>query len=171
MSNTLNSPNRLGSFPLDSGKTREKFKCVWELYLIWRAEHTLLHHRAAVSTSTSVSQTPGSAHFQLLAKVEAAAREMLRMHLPRHIPFEFVMALLESTANATDRFMRADENRASDYRKLAFDVLWSGLSQKARRGSRTRPRVVRVRETDSALIDNRPLNSLTPEKMRTGHRI
>jgi hypothetical protein len=139
MSNAVNSPNQLGSFPMDSGKTREKFKCIWELYLIWRAEHALLHPRAALSTSTSVSQKLGSAHFQLLAKVEAAAREMLRTHLPRHIPFEFVMALLESTANTTDRFMRADENRTTDYRKLAFDVLWSGLSQKARRGSRTRP--------------------------------
>jgi hypothetical protein len=171
MIKTVKSSNRLGSSPLDSGKAREKFKCVWELYLIWRAEHALLHHRGSVSTSNSVSQTLGSAHFQLLAKVEAAAREMLRTHLPRHIPFEFVMALLESTANTTDRFMRADQNGASDYRKLAFDVLWSGLSQKARTGSRTRPRVVRARETDSALIDNRPLNSLTSEKMRTGHRI
>jgi hypothetical protein len=171
MSNTANSSTRLGAFPVDSGKTRDKFKSVWELYLIWRAEHALLRHRTAVSTPTSVSQTLGSAHFQLLAKVEAAAREMLRTHLPRHIPFEFVMALLESTANTTDRFMRADENRATDYRKLAFDVLWSGLSQKARTGPRTRPRVVRVRETDSALIDNRPLNSPTFERMRTGHRI
>ena len=99
---------------------REGIEHIWNLYLTWRGGDVQPHHRILVS------ERPGSG-FVLLCEIEATARVVLKAHLSEQIPFEFVMALMTSTADTTNRFMLADPPQTDRYRKLALEIFWSGL--------------------------------------------
>src|SRR5215475_2709000 len=97
--------------------TPEGVEYLWDLYLTWRGRDVQPHHRILVS------EKPGSG-FALLGEIEATARVVLRTRLPEQIPFEFVMALMKSTADTTNRFMLADPAQTERYRKLALEMFW-----------------------------------------------
>jgi hypothetical protein len=63
----------------------------------------------------------------LLGEIEETARVVLRTHLSEQIPFEFVMALMKSTADTTNRFMLANPTQTDRYRKIALEIFWNGL--------------------------------------------
>jgi hypothetical protein len=100
--------------------TREGIEYLWDLYLTWRGRNVLPHHRILVS------ERPGSG-FVLLGEIEETARVVLRTHLSEQIPFEFVMALMKSTADTTNRFMLANPTQTDRYRKIALEIFWNGL--------------------------------------------
>ena len=106
--------------PKEEG-TREGIEYLWDLYLIWRGGDIQPHHRILVS------ERPGSG-FALLGEIEATARVVLETHLSEQIPFDFVMALMKSTADTTNRFMLANPTQTERYRKLALEMFWSGLA-------------------------------------------
>ena len=101
--------------------TREGIEYLWDLYLGWRGGDVLPHHRIVVS------ERPGS-RFALLGEIEATARVVLRAHLSEQISFEFVMALMKSTADTTNRFMLANPTQTDRYRKFALEMFWNGLA-------------------------------------------
>src|SRR5215467_4093482 len=101
-------------------KTREGIEYLWDLYLTWRGKDLQPHHRILVS------EKPGSG-FLLLGEIETTARVVFRAHLPEQIPFEFVMALMKSTADTANRFMLANPTQSDSYRKLALEMFWNGL--------------------------------------------
>ena len=48
--------------------------------------------------------------------------------MPEQIPFEFVMALMKSTADTANRFMLANPTQTERYRKLALEMFWNSLA-------------------------------------------
>ena len=129
MKESLKSPSV--SFHKEEG-TREGIEYLWDLYLTWRGRDVQPHHRILVS------ERPGSG-FLLLGEIEATARVVLRTHLSEQIPFEFVMALMKSTADTTNRFMLANPAQSGSYRKVALEMFWNGLAtvgiSKGKKGS------------------------------------
>lgn len=101
--------------------TREGIEYLWDLYLTWRGGDIQPHHRILVS------ERPGS-RFALLGEIEATAQVVLRTHLSEQTPFEFVMALMKSTADTANRFMLANPTQTDRYRKLALEMFWNGLA-------------------------------------------
>ena len=101
--------------------TREGIEYLWDLYLTWRGGDGQPHHRILVS------ERPGS-RFALLGEIEATARVVLTAHLSEQMPFEFVMALMKSTADTANRFMLANPTQTDRYRKLALEMFWNGLT-------------------------------------------
>src|SRR5215467_7530695 len=117
MKESLKSPSV--SFRKEEG-TREGIEYLWDLYLTWRGRDVQPNRRILVS------ERPGS-RFVLLGEIEATARVVLRTRLPEQIPFEFVMALMKSTADTANRFMLANPTQSDSYRKLALEMFWNGL--------------------------------------------
>jgi hypothetical protein len=125
-----NSSNCLISPPQEVEEgAREKFAIAWNLYLDWRGEslHSCDQNRR-VRRAASTPANDGVPPFARLGEAETAGREALLSYFSPHIQIEFIMALMQSAADTTSRFMRANSQRASLFRVLAFDMLWSGLS-------------------------------------------
>ena len=101
--------------------TREGIEHLWDLYLTWRGRDVQSDHRILVS------ERPGSG-FVLLGEIEARARVVLRTDGCEQIPVEFVLALMYSMADTTNRFMLANPTQSDSYRKLALEMFWNGLA-------------------------------------------
>lgn len=101
--------------------TRKRLESLWGLYVIWRTRDS----QPAAGVPVPERPTFG---FLLLREIEATALAALRSYLPEEIPTEFVVALMKSTADATIRFMFANPCDASRYRRLGFEMFWSGLA-------------------------------------------
>ena len=99
-------------------ETREEIESLWELYLIWRSGDAQPAERACL---------PASGFF-LLREIETRALDVLKPYLSERIPCEFVVALMNSTADTTSRFMLANPDYADCYRMLGFEIFWSGLA-------------------------------------------
>jgi len=70
----------------------------------------------------------GARPFALLNELEVHARAVLRTRCSSDIPQAFVMALIETAADTTARFMLANASSAERYCGLAFEILWNGFS-------------------------------------------
>ena len=101
--------------------TRKKLESLWGLYVIWRTRDS------QPAGGASGPERPAFG-FLLLREIEATALAVLRPYLPEEIPTEFVVALMKSTADATVRFMFANPADAGRYRRLGFEMCWSGLA-------------------------------------------
>lgn len=117
MAKLLGSPTNL------SGKEgmRKRLESVWELYLIWRSRDSRPAERGRVA------ERPTSG-FLLLREIEATALDVVRLYLAEEIPCDFVVAVMQSTADTTSQFMLANPADADRYRRLGFEVFWSGLA-------------------------------------------
>jgi len=124
MTNLLSCPT---SLPGKEG-TRKTVESLWGLYLTWRSRDSQTTERACVP------ERPTSG-FLLLREIETTALAVLKLYLSEEIPCEFGVALMKSTADATDRFMRANPADADRYRRLGFEMFWNGLATKDLRGS------------------------------------
>ena len=100
---------------------RERVESLWELYLTWR------NRDGQAAKQRCVHERPTSG-FLRLCEIEATALDVFRPYLSEEIPYEFVVALMRSTANATSRFMLANPTHADRYRRLGFQSFWGGLA-------------------------------------------
>ena len=116
MTNLLSCPT---SLPGKEG-TRKTVESLWGLYLVWRSRHS------QAAEGACAPERPSSG-FLLLREIETTALAVLKLYLSEEIPCEFGVALMKSTADATDRFMRANPADADRYRRLGFEMFWNGL--------------------------------------------
>src|SRR5215813_8038426 len=108
---------------------RKTVESLWGLYLTWRSRDSQTAERACAP------ERPTSG-FLLLREIETTALAVLKLYLSEDIPCEFGIALMKSTADATDRFMRANSAEADRYRRLGFEVFWNGLAAMDFRGNK-----------------------------------
>lgn len=115
--------------PARQPERREKIEDVWKEYLEWTSSGP---RRGPSGREESVlgriSQGSKPSTVALINDVENNARNALHEQCPETIPVAFLMALMEAAAATTSRFMLADPPRAAQYARLAFEVLWNGLS-------------------------------------------
>jgi hypothetical protein len=115
--------------PDDEAERRGEIERVWKSYLAWRHGHILFDTAGrGEGGSTTAVQRPDPTTFVLLGEIENSARHVFREHYSDGIPLDFIMALMEASAVTTSRFMLANPARATRFERLAFEVLWSGLS-------------------------------------------
>lgn len=124
------APRSFELLPPSSGQNRDAqkhFESLWIRYLDWRGGYG---HRDGLipQDRNSIQQGTSGSTFGLLTEIEAAARSLLAERCSSEIPFEFVMALMETAADTTARFMLANAKDAARFQSVAFNVLWNGLS-------------------------------------------
>ncbi len=124
------APRSLELLPSSSGKNqdaRKHFESLWIRYLDWRGGYG--HRDGLIPLDrNSIGQGTSGSTFGLLTEIEGAARGLLAERCSSEIPFEFVMALMETAADTTARFMLANAKDAARFQRVAFNVLWDGLS-------------------------------------------
>ena len=89
--------------------------------MIWRSRDAQLEKQGPKPEGPT-------SEFLLLREIEASALDVLRPYLSEKIPCDFVLALMKSAADATTRFMLANPVHANRYRRLGFEMFWSGLA-------------------------------------------
>ena len=115
--------------PAGEAERRGEIERVWKSYLAWRLGHVLVDVAdGKEERSAAAAKKPDPATFHLLSEIESGARNVLREHYSDVIPLDFIMALMEAAAVTTRRFMLANPARAARFEKMAFEVLWNGLS-------------------------------------------
>lgn len=118
-----------GKSPLEPKNARNEFESLWWRYVNWRCECARDSRSVPLRrTHPSVCVSEGARPFALLNELEAHARAVLRTRYSSDIPQAFVMALIETAADTTARFMLANASCDERYCGLGFEMLWNGLS-------------------------------------------
>jgi hypothetical protein len=108
---------------------REQYLQVWQNWTNWAVSHSE-KRRVLAQFSVSDQLTPetrAAAHKAMAAMAEMLER--IRANGPMSkAPMSFVVALMNSTAEATIDLMSQDSTHAKKHCKLGFDALWRMLS-------------------------------------------
>ncbi len=135
---------------LELENARNEFESLWRRYLNWRcggARDAQLVPPQRTQPSVCMDERVRS--FALLNELEAHARAVLRTRFSSNVPQAFVMAVIETAADTTARFMQANASDAERYCGLAFEMLWSGLS--AIEASQQEPKYERREDATNAI--------------------
>ncbi len=120
----------MSGFPRNKSM-RLRLEHVWKHYLRWGvanpASHRALTQIEVWTGLTEESKTAGLAPFQ---EVQAMAEAARRQRIIRDLPHEFIVAVMNSLAEATMKFMRAHPNQAQTYLDSGFEVLWAAIACK-----------------------------------------
>jgi hypothetical protein len=123
-----NLSNAVLASALEIESKQKKFEAAWNLYLALRNETVPTCDEIDRGRSSGAIKVDSyDTTFSLLREAKTVAREALQTHLSENIEVEFVLALMQSTANTTTRFMLAKPTEASYFRSLALMILWKGL--------------------------------------------
>jgi AcrR family transcriptional regulator len=112
-----------------SADLREQFFHVWRNWMNWALANP--HKRKALAqlgVSDQIRPETRTAGHKTMAPV-AALLERARAHgSMQKVPKDFVVALMNSLAEATMDFMTEDRDNAKKYSKEGFDALWRMLA-------------------------------------------
>ena len=109
---------------------RGKLQHVWNSYIAWGAANPesqkVLAQIVASGKLTGETKAVGAAPF---AAIGVMTREAIARGIIRDFPPEFIVATMDALTQATIGLVMANPAHAVKYRKLGFEVLWSGLTK------------------------------------------
>jgi AcrR family transcriptional regulator len=108
---------------------REQLHHIWSNWMVWAVSHPDKRRALAqLAVSDEITPTTRAAGHQTIAVI-GELLERIRASGPlRTTPMAFVVALMNSLAEATMDFMVHDPTNADRHSKTGFDALWRVLS-------------------------------------------
>ena len=108
---------------------REQLSHVWSNWMVWAVSNPE-KRRALAQLAVSDEITPASravAH-KAMAGIGELLEQVRANGALRHTPMGFVVAIMNSLADATMDFMIQDPTNAENHCKVGFDALWRVLA-------------------------------------------